>query len=195
MHISFNPNKVVGSLPGALIFGTVVHSNSAVVFCKDKSAVVPQRRLSDFMKILQCLSKNVILEEKDKSSSQSFSINWGKMDIAIDNRELQCQTANSSFAIIFDVSLCLSFLIAIRKVSFWMVAPTKSEYDTMDFFTRRTINNSAGFPKITQMEEDANAVLDAENDDDRKFYLTQFVMNHHALLEFQYNLYLLTTKK
>ncbi len=186
MYFSFDINKFVGSLPGGLIFGNVVHETSAFNFSND-SVIVPQRRLSDFMKILECLSKNIVLEEKDATS---IEMEWGNTKISLKGKLLEY----NSFSLLFDLSTCLAFLIAVRKVTFWIVAPTEIEFEFMDIFTRQTIKNSVGFPKISQMEEEIKTVLVREMNPQRKFYVSQFLINHHALLEFQYNLYLLTTK-
>ncbi len=194
MAISFDVGKFVGSLPGALIFGTVFHEEGVYAFAKE-SILIPERRLADFMKILQCLSKNVILENED-SAQEAIEVKWDSTNLLIEGKSVQCRKGGDSFSIVFNLSYCLAFLIAIRKVAFWLVAPTKTEFDSMDFFVRYTINNSAaGFPKITQMEEDIKSSLSNVYSKERIFYLNHFLINHHVLLEFQYNLYLLTIKK
>ncbi len=65
----------------------------------------------------------------------------------------------------------------------------------MDFFIRYVRQNCIFFPKITEVEEDIQAVLDKDFRQEEKTHLKYFILNHYPLLEVQYKLYLLTTKQ
>ncbi len=200
MAIAFDTNKFVASLPGALCIGDVSVMNDCATFVAKKHFFVEERRLGEFMKLLQCLSKNLVLEEEHEMEKESFQCGNKKIGnkkiIKITQCTLQCQTDVSVLNFHFDISTFLSLLISIRKVCLWTVAPTKLQYEIMDFFSRHTINKSIGFPKINQMEEEIRSVLkEHELSKETNFVLSHFLLNHHSLLEFQYNLICLTTKK
>ncbi len=88
----------------------------------------------------------------------------------------------------------LTFLISLRKIIFWIVVPSTEELEIMDFFVRYIRQNCISFPKITEAEEDIQAVLDKDFHKEEKTHLKYFLLNHFQLLEVQYKLYLLTTK-
>ncbi len=83
----------------------------------------------------------------------------------------------------------------MRKLIFWIVVPSTDEFDVMDFFVRYVRQNSYHFPKITEAEEDIQSVLNRDFRQEEKHHLKYFILNHFQLLEVQYKLYVLTTKK
>ncbi len=197
MSLSFDMDKFIVALPGGLCLGKVKIESNNVKFAEKKFFCIPERRLNDFMKILQCLSKNIVLEETvEKGDTETMEC--GETVLTTHGNKLQCQVKNQyEFELDFVLSTFLSFLICARKVSFWIVGPTQTEYEIMDFFVRRTVNKSVGFPRQNQIEEDIKGTLeehDFSNGSEMKFYLHHFLLNHHSLLEFQYNLFCLTTK-
>ena len=195
MHLSFDINTCVAAIPGGLCIGyLLLDDDLTCIFDDEKYIIIPERRLSDFMKLLEKLSTNLVSTQVEKVKSETFQ--WGVIELVIDKKQLQCRNnRNSNFELNFNISTFLSFLISIRKVAFWIAAPSQVEYEIMDFFTRDTINKSAGFPQINQIEEDINSLLkDRAFNTEKQFHLCHFLINHHCLVEFQYNLFCLTTK-
>ncbi len=195
MTLSFDINKFVAALPGGLCFGYVSVKNQSYRFTARKHIYVPERHLGDFMKILQSLSKNIVtLEDREKECETST---WADTIITLNSNKLQRQIKNQ-FDFSFDINLTtfLAFLIALRKVSYWMIGPTKTEFEMLDFFVRHLKNKLVEFPKTGEVEEDIKIVLEEhELTDETKFFLNHFIQNHYSLIEFQYNLFCLTTKK
>ena len=194
MYISFDINKFVAALPGGLCIGHVNVEENSASFSTKKYFYVQERRLSEFMKLLQCLSKNIVQKEENEFITEQST--WETSTLSVNKTILQCQTDEIKFQVKFSVSSFLAFLIALRKVSLWIVLPTKLQFQSMDFFTRYTSNTrSEGFPRLNQIEEDIQSKL-AEHDYsvETNFFLTHFLLNHHTLLEFQYNLIGMTTK-
>ncbi len=193
MSASFDVNKFVAALPGGFAVGFVTVQENCCIFLRKNYCLIPERRLDKFMKVLQCLSNNMILSEDEKKSE---TIAWEEISIGTKGNKLQCQMKNQfDFSFDFNISNFLAFLIGLRKVCCWIVGPSKIEFEIMDFFIRHTKNNLVEFPKIGEMEEDIKTVLEEqEYSAETKFFLTHFLLNHHCLLEFQYNLVCLTTK-
>ena len=194
MHISFNAKQFVSALPGGIIFGHVAYKFYTFEFLPNKYVVIAERHLSELTKVLQALSKNIILEGEDQSSEET--VQCGETILSVKDKTIQCRFDDSSFDIKFDLSSLLAFLIGIRKVAFWIIGPTNTQFDLMDFFVRQILRNNTNFPKSTQIEEDIKTIMETYDFDlEKKFQLTQFLLNHHTLLEFQYNLFSLTTKQ
>ncbi len=196
MTLSWDLHKFVAALPGALAFGVVKVENNSCVFVRNQNIYVTERQLGEFMKILQCLSKNLVTNEEEQDTKR---YDWGEISISSVGTKLQCQVKDkSNFDLNFNLSTFLAFLIAIRRVSYWLVVPTKQEYEIMDFFVRYAKKyQSVEFPKVCEIEEDIREMLQEHDEvsNETKFFFLHFLLNHHCILEFQYNLFCLTTKQ
>ncbi len=84
---------------------------------------------------------------------------------------LQCTREDFTTSLEFDLESFLHFLISIRKIFFWIVVPNKEEVGKLDYFVRYIKNNSPCFPKITEVEEDIESILDMNMEIGEKVHL------------------------
>ncbi len=97
----------------------------------------------------------------------------------------------------FNISTFLAFLICLRKLVLLVSWPTQDEFNVMQHLVKNLVRKGRifGFPPENQIEEDIKTVLDLDKSDREICMLQQFLINHLEILEFCFNLSVLTTKE
>ncbi len=71
MHLFFDTCNCIGALPGSLIVGHTYYENLKCVFDPQKHFIIPESKLTEFMRILDELAKKIQTSSKDVSNTNT----------------------------------------------------------------------------------------------------------------------------
>ncbi len=180
---AFKKNFCVAAYAGALQFGEV--QNRDRLFFKDQEWIcVPQKKLPEFLKILEALGKNIALEDAEKRfEHMSFQLSKNEV-LVLQNCQIEVNRRNmppgekAKFILEYDEFMYIDFLSALSNVLLFITMPTREQFMVMKKYSELHLENNSTETKIVLV---AKAI--AENSPHKQFMLEQFLSMNMPVIE------------
>ncbi len=176
---AFKKNFCIAAYAGAIQLGKV--QNQDRLFFKDTESIcIPQKKLSEFLEILETLGKNIAVEsEEENIKNVSFQLSKNEI-LALQNCKLEVnrtdQVEKTGFVLEFDEFMYIDFLSALSNVLLFITMPTKQQFMAMKQYSEQENDNMA--TKISMV-----ATKIAENYPHKQFMLEQFLLMNIPIIE------------
>ena len=181
LSFPFKRNGFVSACPGALIFGNVKFCQGKISHVECESIVIAYPKLEEFFELLSSLGRNIVQEEQE-NATEPFCLENGLGETIEVHSSKICRMVGKKvdFELFFDEIYFMHLLRGIKKVVFFMLNPTKEEYESLREISRQDQEEEA-----ESDEEKIQKTIQKTNiSENEKYLLSHFLRLHMPIVQF-----------